>query len=140
MQPTQHPEKFIVPIGPQHPALKEPGHFEFSVEGEIVTSASIRLGYVHRGIEKRTEAAILHSEPVPSRTHLRHLFAHPCHCLCPGVEKLAGVTAPPRAQANPRTLLPRWNGSTATCSGWVLLLTKPVSIPCSCIAGVIAKP
>lgn len=47
--------KFIVPIGPQHPALKEPGHFEFSVEGEIVTGASIRLGFVHRGIEKGAE-------------------------------------------------------------------------------------
>ena len=44
-------EKFIVPIGPQHPALKEPGHFEFAVDGETVTSASVRLGYVHRGIE-----------------------------------------------------------------------------------------
>src|SRR5512134_697934 len=26
---------FVVPIGPQHPALKEPGHFEFTVDGEI---------------------------------------------------------------------------------------------------------
>ncbi len=42
-------EKFTVPIGPQHPALKEPGHFLFSVEGEIVTDAKIRLGYAHRG-------------------------------------------------------------------------------------------
>jgi len=49
-------EKFIVPIGPQHPALKEPGHFEFAVDGETVTSASVRLGYVHRGIEKATES------------------------------------------------------------------------------------
>ncbi|MCC7512447.1 MAG: NADH-quinone oxidoreductase subunit C, partial [Anaerolineae bacterium] len=31
--------KFIVPIGPQHPALKEPGHFEFEVDGEIITGA-----------------------------------------------------------------------------------------------------
>jgi len=47
--------KFIVPIGPQHPALKEPGHFEFAVDGEIITGARMRLGYVHRGIEKATE-------------------------------------------------------------------------------------
>ena len=45
----QAPNKFIVPIGPQHPALKEPGHFEFTVDGEVVTNATIRLGYVHRG-------------------------------------------------------------------------------------------
>ena len=31
---NMNPEKFIVPIGPQHPALKEPGHFEFTVDGE----------------------------------------------------------------------------------------------------------
>ena len=48
-------QKYIVPIGPQHPALKEPGHFEFTVDGEIVVGASIRLGYVHRGVEKAAE-------------------------------------------------------------------------------------
>ena len=32
-------EKFTIPIGPQHPALKEPRHFEFKVDGEIVTDA-----------------------------------------------------------------------------------------------------
>ena len=48
-------ERFVVPIGPQHPALKEPGHFEFTVEGETVTDATVRLGYAHRGIEKGAE-------------------------------------------------------------------------------------
>jgi len=92
-------EKFIVPIGPQHPALKEPGHFEFSVEGEIVTGASIRLGFVHRGIEKGTE--------VRNWTQNIYILERVCG-ICShvhatayvlGVEQLAGVTAPPRAQA-----------------------------------------
>ena len=69
-------EKFIVPIGPQHPALKEPGHFEFTVDGETVTAASVRLGYVHRGIEKATERPQLDAESVSARTRLRHLLAH----------------------------------------------------------------
>lgn len=47
---------FVVPIGPQHPALKEPGHFEFTVDGEVVTDARMRLGYAHRGIEKAAES------------------------------------------------------------------------------------
>jgi ech hydrogenase subunit E len=99
MESIQHPETFIVPIGPQHPALKEPGHFEFSVDGEIVTNASIRLGYVHRGIEKRTE----------SQSYTQNLYILERICgICShihatayvlGVEKLAGVTVPPRAQA-----------------------------------------
>lgn len=91
--------RFIVPIGPQHPALKEPGHFEFSVDGEVVTGASIRLGYVHRGIEKACE----------ERNWIQNLYLFERVCgICShthayayslGVEKLAGVEVPPRAQA-----------------------------------------
>ncbi len=95
----QTAEKFIVPIGPQHPALKEPGHFEFTVEGEIVKAASVRLGYAHRGIEKGTE----------SRNWAQNLYLLERICgicshihataYCLGVEQLAGIEAPPRAQA-----------------------------------------
>ena len=99
MQTIEPVEKFIVPIGPQHPALKEPGHFEFTVDGEIVTGASVRLGYVHRGIEKAAEG----------RNWVQNLYLMERICgICShthatayslGVERLAGVTAPPRAQA-----------------------------------------
>jgi Ni,Fe-hydrogenase III large subunit/NADH:ubiquinone oxidoreductase subunit C len=98
------PQRFIIPIGPQHPALKEPGHFEFCIDGEIITSASARLGYAHRGIEKATEA----------RTWVQDLYLLERICgicshihamtYCQGVEKLAGVEAPPRAKAI-RTLM-----------------------------------
>jgi ech hydrogenase subunit E len=93
------PQKFIVPIGPQHPALKEPGHFEFTVEGEIVTGASIRLGYVHRGIEKACEQRnwiqdIYLLERICGICSHSHASAYVL-----GVEKLAKVVAPPRAQA-----------------------------------------
>ena len=92
-------EKFIVPIGPQHPALKEPGHFEFAVDGEIVTDATVRLGYVHRGIEKAAEAR--------NWTQNLYLVERICgicshiHALTYslGVEKLAEVDVPRRAQA-----------------------------------------
>jgi ech hydrogenase subunit E len=96
---TEQLEKFIVPIGPQHPALKEPGHFEFTVEGEVVTAATVRLGYAHRGIEKATEG----------RNWVQNLYLLERICgICShvhatayslGVERLAGVEAPPRAQA-----------------------------------------
>ena len=90
---------FVIPIGPQHPALKEPGHFEFTVDGEIVTAARMRLGYAHRGIEKAAE----------SRNWIQNLYLFERVCgICShthamayslGVEKLAQVEAPPRAQA-----------------------------------------
>ena len=38
--PSQDGQKFYVPIGPQHPALKEPGHFEFTVDGEVIVGSS----------------------------------------------------------------------------------------------------
>ncbi|MCJ7660644.1 MAG: nickel-dependent hydrogenase large subunit [Anaerolineales bacterium] len=99
MQPSLKNKSFTIPIGPQHPALKEPGHFRFTVEGEIVTNAVVRLGYVHRGIEKGTE----------SRNWVQNLYLLERICgICShihamayslGVERLAGVEAPPRAQA-----------------------------------------
>lgn len=99
MSTVQNENRFIVPIGPQHPALKEPGHFEFAVDGEIVTGASVRLGYVHRGIEKGAE----------ERTWTQNLYLMERICgICShihatafaqGVEQLAGVQAPPRARA-----------------------------------------
>ena len=98
------PKKFVVPIGPQHPALKEPGHFEITVDGEIVTHASARLGYVHRGIEKGVEQhnwaqAMYMLERICGICSHVHATAYAL-----GVEALAGVQAPPRAQAI-RTLI-----------------------------------
>jgi NADH-quinone oxidoreductase subunit D len=105
VEPAKTPElgkvenKFIVPIGPQHPALKEPGHFEFTVDGEIITGARMRLGYVHRGIEKATE----------QRNWIQNLYLLERICgICShthtsaysqGVEKLAQVEVPQRALA-----------------------------------------
>jgi ech hydrogenase subunit E len=90
---------FVVPIGPQHPALKEPGHFEFTVDGEIVTAARMRLGYAHRGIEKAAE----------SRNWIQNLYLFERICgICShthamaysmGVEQLAHVEVSPRAHA-----------------------------------------
>ncbi len=92
-------ESFTIPIGPQHPALKEPEHFLISVDGEIVTDVVVRLGYAHRGIEKAVE----------SRTWVQSLYMLERICgicshihamaYCIGVEQLAGVEVPPRAQA-----------------------------------------
>ena len=48
-------DDITIPVGPQHPALKEPEFFSFKVEGERVISADVRVGYSHRGIEKGCE-------------------------------------------------------------------------------------
>lgn len=96
---SKQTEKFVVPIGPQHPALKEPGHFEFTMDGEMVTGATARLGYAHRGIEKTAEL----------RNYVQTLYMMERVCgICSHihataysltVEKLAEVEVPERAQA-----------------------------------------
>ena len=44
-----------IPVGPVHAGTIEPGHFRFSVVGEKVLRLEERLGYTHKGIEKRSE-------------------------------------------------------------------------------------
>ncbi|NDJ51522.1 MAG: NADH dehydrogenase subunit [Chloroflexi bacterium] len=91
--------KFTIPIGPQHPALKEPGHFEFVVDGEVIQEASVKLGYAHRGIEKIVEDR--------NYTQAMYILERVCgicshvhaSALAMGAEQLAGVEAPPRARA-----------------------------------------
>ncbi len=49
-------KSFTIPIGPQHPFLKEPAKFDFDISGEEIVGARMNLGYNHRGIEKACEA------------------------------------------------------------------------------------
>lgn len=87
-----------IPVGPQHPALKEPESFKFEIEGEIVKSVDIRLGYVHRGIERACQ----------DRTWIQsvYLIERICGicshshttCFCQAVEELAGIEIPRRAK------------------------------------------
>ncbi len=44
---------YEIPVGPIHAGIIEPGHFRFSCLGEVIFNLEIRLGYVHRGVEKR---------------------------------------------------------------------------------------
>ena len=48
-----------VPVGPVHAGIIEPGHFRFSIVGEQVLRLEQRLGYKHKGIEKRFESMTL---------------------------------------------------------------------------------
>src|SRR5438309_1044716 len=48
-----------IPVGPVHAGIIEPGHFRFSVVGERVLRLEERLGYTHKGVEKRFESLSL---------------------------------------------------------------------------------
>lgn len=86
-----------VPVGPQHPALKEPESFLITLRGEKVTAASVRMGYNHRGIEKAAE----------SRTYVQNIYllervcgicshSHST-CFINAVEEIAALDVPKRA-------------------------------------------
>ncbi|MCR4428033.1 MAG: nickel-dependent hydrogenase large subunit [Caldiserica bacterium] len=91
-------ERLTLPIGPQHPLLKEPVHFRFTLDGETIVDADIRLGYNHRGIEKAAE----------ERTYIQDLYMIERICgICShthatnfvqAVEKILNVEIPPRAK------------------------------------------
>lgn len=92
------PPRVTIPIGPQHPALKEPGMFKLTIEGEKIVDAEVNIGYNHRGIEKLAE----------SKTHLQVLYLAERICgICSAthngnyaqaVEMAAEVEIPERAK------------------------------------------
>jgi len=89
---------FKIPIGPQHPALKEPEGFSVALKGEKILGVEIRLGYNHRGIEKACE----------DRTYIQDLYliervcgicshSHST-CFVQAVEEIAKLEVSKRAQ------------------------------------------
>ena len=88
----------IVPIGPIHPALKEPVRLKLQTEGERVVKAEIEYGYVHRGIEKIIEGqnwqkGIYLCERVCGICSYEHT-----QTFAETIEKISNVDVPPRAQ------------------------------------------
>jgi Ni,Fe-hydrogenase III large subunit/Ni,Fe-hydrogenase III component G len=86
-----------IPVGPVHAGTIEPGHFRFSVLGERVLRLEERLGYKHKGIEKRFEslpAGEAHrlAGRVSGDSTVTHAWAY-----CMALELAWGVEIPPRA-------------------------------------------
>ncbi|HAF71463.1 MAG: NADH-ubiquinone oxidoreductase chain 49kDa [Acetothermia bacterium 64_32] len=89
---------FEIPIGPVHPALKEPIRFTFRVEGERIVGVDIKPGFAHRGIEfmglHRNLVQVLYlAERICGICSISHPVA-----LVQAVENAAGIEVPPRAQ------------------------------------------
>lgn len=87
-----------VPFGPQHPALKEPEHFLFEVDGDTVVNVTPRIGYVHRGMEKAFELGTYsHDLYLAERVCGICTIAHTTS-YTQVVEERMGVEIPPRAR------------------------------------------
>ena len=86
-----------IPVGPVHAGTIEPGHFRFSIVGETVLRLEQRLGYKHKGIEKRFECMTLDegvrlAGRVSGDSTVAYAWAYSM-----AVESAAEVTPPPRA-------------------------------------------
>lgn len=95
--PTEGESLHVVPVGPVHAGIIEPGHFRFTASGETVVRLEERLGYVHKGTEglmagKSPLQAARFASRVSGDSAVAHSLA-----FALAVEHALGVEAPPRA-------------------------------------------
>jgi Ni,Fe-hydrogenase III large subunit len=88
---------YKIPMGPYHPGLEEPYKLDMTCEGETVRDAKLHIGFNFRGIEHLAETrnyiqVIALMERVCGICSNIHTLT-----LCQAMEKLTGLTPPPRA-------------------------------------------
>ncbi|MBF0516998.1 MAG: NADH-quinone oxidoreductase subunit C [Nitrospirae bacterium] len=89
---------YEIPVGPVHAGIIEPGHFRFQAVGETILNLEERLGYVHKGIEKRFESmswlsAVKLAGRVSGDTTVAHSMAYSM-----ALESMTFCHVPQRAQ------------------------------------------
>jgi Ni,Fe-hydrogenase III large subunit/Ni,Fe-hydrogenase III component G len=88
---------YEIPVGPVHAGIIEPGHFRFQAMGEDILNLEERLGYTHKGIEKRFEQLSWgEGAKLAGRVSGDSTVAHAL-TYCRAVEALVGANVPPRA-------------------------------------------
>jgi Ni,Fe-hydrogenase III large subunit/Ni,Fe-hydrogenase III component G len=86
-----------IAVGPVHAGIIEPGHFRFQVVGEKVLRLEERLGYVHKGIEKRFETlSVSEGYRLAGRVSGDSTVAY-AWAYAHAAEAIAGISAPARA-------------------------------------------
>lgn len=91
--------KYTVPIGPIHPALKEPILISCSISGEEITDVDVTASQNHRGIEW---IGMNRNNPVQTIYIAERIcgicnLSHPA-CLIMAVEEIADIEVPERAE------------------------------------------
>jgi len=90
---------YTIPVGPIHPALKEPIQLMLEIDGEKVVNTDVLVGQVHRSIEW---LGMNRNNPVQSLYLAERIcgICNICHpfCLAIAVEQAANITVPDRAE------------------------------------------
>jgi NADH-quinone oxidoreductase subunit C/D len=85
-------------LGPSHPATHGTLRIVVTLDGETIIGADTEIGYLHRCFEKMAETHT-YQQVIPYTDRLNYCSAIINNVgYCMAVEKLLGVTAPPRAQ------------------------------------------
>lgn len=90
--------KTVLPFGPQHPVLPEPLHLRLVMQDEKIVEAIPAIGYVHRGLEKLTEAKefsqnVFVVERICGICSIMHAQSY-CQCI----ESIMDIKVPERAE------------------------------------------
>src|SRR3990170_8829065 len=90
--------EIVVPIGPHHPALKEPVNFKVIADGELIVRLELDISYNHRGIEKAAESRDF-IKVVPLLERICGICSHShTTTFVKGIEEAMGLQIPARAQ------------------------------------------
>jgi membrane-bound hydrogenase subunit alpha len=91
--------RYTIPVGPIHPALKEPIRLDLNIDGEEIMDVDVVVGQVHRGIEwlgmnrNNPIQNIYIAERVCGICNICHPFSYVM-----AVEQAMGITPPERAE------------------------------------------
>ncbi len=96
--PEVRTEIMTINMGPQHPSTHGVLRLVLELEGEVIVGTTPVIGYLHTGFEKEMENRTYHQNIVfPARIeYLATFIEETAYCLA--VEKLLGITPPPRAE------------------------------------------
>jgi NADH-quinone oxidoreductase subunit C/D len=92
-------EHLIVNIGPSHPAMHGTFRIQALMDGETIVDCEAEIGYMHRNFEKMAEERT-YWQVIPYTDRLNYCSSFMNgHGWALAVEKLLGISAPPRAEA-----------------------------------------
>jgi NADH-quinone oxidoreductase subunit D len=94
-----HEDLLTLNMGPQHPSTHGVLRIVLTLDGEIIVHAEPVVGYLHRAKEKMAEN-LTYLQFIPHTDRLDYLAPQINNvAMCLAVEKLCGLTVPPRGQA-----------------------------------------